>query len=71
MFGGVGMLLFWGVIIVLFLFLARGLIGGSQTRPLGGSSQPGSSALDILQERYAKGEINKEEYEQRRRTLME
>jgi putative membrane protein len=28
------------------------------------------SALQILNERYAKGEINKEEYEERKKTLM-
>ncbi|MDI6817063.1 MAG: SHOCT domain-containing protein [Actinomycetota bacterium] len=30
---------------------------------------PSSKALGILNERYAKGEINKEEYEQRKQAL--
>ena len=29
-----------------------------------------SSALEIIDERYAKGEISKEEYEERRKTLL-
>lgn len=70
MFGGIGMIFFWGVIIVLIVLLVRGFAGGWPSRS---SSQPpraGSTALDILQERYAKGEINKEEYEERKKALM-
>lgn len=35
-----------------------------------GGPPQASRALDILNERYAKGEINKEEYEQKKRELM-
>lgn len=65
MYGGIGMLLFWGVIIVLLVFAARSFMGGRWNQP-----QPGSTALDILKERYAKGEIDKPEYEERRKMLM-
>ncbi len=71
MFGGIGMLLFWGVIIVLLVLFARCFTGGSRTQSLSRLPHSGSTALDILQERYAKGEISKEEYEQRKRTLTE
>jgi putative membrane protein len=69
MFGGIGMIFFWGVVIVLVVLLVRGFAGGwpSASQP----RQPGSTALDILKERYAKGEISKEEYEERKKTLTE
>lgn len=69
MFGGFGMIIVWGVLIVLVILLVRGFTGGwpSASQPRGA----GSTALDILKERYAKGEISKEEYEERRKTLTE
>ena len=62
LFGVVSMLLFWGVVIVLAVVAVRWLI---DQRSVGKSS----SALDILKERLAKGEIEPEEYETRRKAL--
>jgi putative membrane protein len=67
MMGGFGlgfMGIFWiGLIIVGFL-LFRQYAKGKK-----GSENTGSSPLDILRQRYAKGEINKEEYEAKKRDL--
>lgn len=71
MFGGIGMVLFWGVIIVVVALFARSFTGGSRTEALSGLSHSGSTALGILQERYAKGEISQAEYEQHKKTLTE
>lgn len=71
MFGGFGMLLFWGAIIVLFVLLARNFTGGARTQSPSGTQQSSATPLDILKERYAKGEISKEEYEQCKKTLTE
>lgn len=63
---GIGMLLFWGLIIVAIVLLARG-VGTRQ-----GGSQPGlreKTALDILGERYARGEIDQREFAEKRRDL--
>jgi putative membrane protein len=57
------MIVFWGSLIVLVVLLVRWLSGG------GGALQSRSSALQILQERFARGEIDKEEYEERRKIL--
>jgi len=68
-FGSVMMILFWGGIILVIVLAVRWLGGGSWQGA--GSQLPGKRALDILQERFARGEIDKEEFEERRRTLGE
>jgi putative membrane protein len=67
--GGLVMLVFWGGLIVFGMLLVRWL-GGVPPAPHDTRLPPRQSALDILQERYARGEIDKQEYEERRRTLM-
>lgn len=63
---GIGMLLFWGMIIAAIVVLVRGFGG----RPEGTeTSVRHSTPLDILRTRYAKGEIDKEEFEDKRREL--
>ncbi len=68
--GGLMMLLFWGVIIALIVLAFRALSRSGQTTPLAGS--PGETrdqALEILRERYARGEITKDEYTTMRQDL--
>lgn len=65
-FGPFAMLLFIAAIIALVVLVVRWLAGTSQ----GGLAQtPTKTPLDILQERFARGEIDKEEFEERRRIL--
>ena len=66
-FGGIFMILFWALIILGVVALAKWLLSAGDSR--GGFRGPGKSALDILKERYARGEINREQYEQMRRDL--
>jgi putative membrane protein len=71
-FGGLLTLLFWGVIIVLIVFAVRALSrsGSSQaTPPAGSPGQARDQALEILRERYARGEISKDEFNSMRQDL--
>lgn len=64
-FGWIFMLLFWGLVIVGLIALVRWLL----VQGSAGRGAPGNKALDILRERYARGEIERDEYEQKRRDL--
>jgi len=65
---GIGMLLFWGLIIVAIVALVRGFGGSSKSDA---PRLPEKTAMDILRERYARGEIDKAEFEEKRRDLSE
>lgn len=68
-FGSVMMIVFWGGIILAIVFVIRWLGGSSGQRA---ESQPRTTAsLDILHERFARGEIDKEEFEERKRLLSD
>ena len=68
-FGPIMMLVFIAVAVVVIVLLVRWLSGPGHG---GGYHQPhGKTPLDILKERFARGEIDKEEFEERRRILGE
>lgn len=62
--GGIMMLVFWALVIWLIVWAVRETSGRS-TRDMHSRSH----ALDILAERYAKGEIGKEEFESKKKDL--
>ena len=59
------MIIFWGLVIWAVVALVRGL---SQSR--GSDSSTADSALEVLKRRYARGEINKEEYNEKKKDLV-
>lgn len=59
------MIVFWVAVVLGILALIRWLWMGGAGRQTG----RGGSHLDILKERYARGEINKEEFEQKKKDL--
>lgn len=63
-FGWVLMLLFWVLVIAGIVALIRGISSRS-----GGSPSAPESPLEILKRRYAMGEIDKEEFEEKKSTL--
>lgn len=53
-----GMILFWAILIVLAVLLVRGLFRTNRSN----STSELLSARQILEQRYARGEINQEQY---------
>ena len=71
-FGGIFMIVFWILVIVGLVFLIKWLVQSTKEHSsLGRYESSGTSgrALDILKERYARGEIDKQEFEEKKRDL--
>lgn len=65
LFGGIMMAAFWIAVITLVVLLVRRLT----SRRNSPDSPRSPSALALLEQRYARGEIDKQEYIERRRDL--
>jgi putative membrane protein len=65
-FMGGFMWIFWIAVIVGIVFLVKWIVQQSRTGE--GSSEQNS--LEILKKRYARGEIDKEEFEQKKKGLL-
>lgn len=63
-FGAVFMVVFWGVVIWAVVAFIQG-----SSHPGTWESRQQDSAVELLKRRYARGEINKEEYEEKKRDL--
>ena len=61
-FGGLWMLLFWGGLVAL-------IVWGITSLTRRNDSTPKHDPLDMAKERYAKGQISREEYEQMKKDL--
>lgn len=71
-FGVLGLLLeilFWVFVITIFVFIIRHMLSGKK-RMYWGCGR-GDGALHTLRERYAKGEIDQEEFQTRKKVLEE
>lgn len=69
--GSWGTMFFWAFVLLLFVVLAAGLMVYfmRKNQPGEDRSRSSSSAMDILKERYARGEISTEEYQERLQEL--
>ena len=72
--GWLGMIfniVFWVLILVGLVFLIRWLIQSGRDRADQSGGGRGSRALDIVKERYARGEIDKQQFESMKKDLMD
>ena len=61
-------MIFWWLLIIALILIAIRVMMRSST---GQSGRQNESPLEILKRRYAKGEITKEEFEERKNELLE
>ncbi|WP_229683018.1 SHOCT domain-containing protein [Virgibacillus oceani] len=64
MFGGIFMLVFWGLIICLIIYAIRKWSPNNKLDQI-------DNAVDVLRQRYSRGEISTEEYRERLQELTD
>jgi len=62
--GGIFMLIFWILLIIGIVWFVRCMVAGRSCR-----IEHNTTPLDILKQRYAKGEIEKKEFEEKKKDL--
>ena len=68
--GGILMVLFWILVILAIAALVRWLaVGGGHPPARREEDRGGRRALEILEERYARGEIDREEFQAKKKDL--
>jgi putative membrane protein len=67
--GGILMLLLWGGVITAVVLAIRALSGANRGAGASGFGAGMDTPMDILKTRYARGEIDRDEYLEKRRDL--
>jgi putative membrane protein len=70
-FSMIFMIVFWILVIVALVYLVKWLAQSSRGEKPGVGGSSGSRAIEILKERYARGEIDKAEFDARKKDLMD
>jgi putative membrane protein len=68
-FGSIFMLLLLGAGVAAVIYIVRSMGALGPSNMLGGPGQGSDKAISILKERFARGEIDKDEFEERRKLL--
>ena len=68
-FGIIWMLLFWGGLILLAVWLLSVLFPAGPQPPVGNTSNTQTGARDTLDQRYARGEVSQEQYKKMRQII--
>jgi len=68
--GYLGMFVFWIIGILLLVWLIKELFSGKESRTINSTEKTAEkSPINILKERYAKGEITKKEFDAKKADL--
>jgi len=67
---GMGMGWWWIIGVIIVVIVVWVVVKGMNQNNQSANQRTGKTAMDILKERYARGEIDKEEFEERKKDLQ-